>query len=58
MIYQFFNDLFINVNVPYINIIRFIFVDMMTFLLSCVSIYILYILFYKLIINYVRGVKK
>lgn len=58
MIYEFFNSLFLNLSLDYINIIKFIVVDLFTFLLTLYCFYWLYKLFYCLIVEYIKGVYK
>lgn len=58
MIYNFFNELFINTNLIYNDIIKFIVVDLFTFLFSIFVLFILYKLFYSMIISIIKkGVK-
>lgn len=58
MIYTFFNDLFINTNLSYNNILKFVCVDLCSFLFSCFILYILYKLFYSMIFKSIKGEEK
>ncbi len=51
MIFQFFNDLFINVDLSFISILKFGFVDLLSFSFSLFVIYLLYCLFFRPILK-------
>lgn len=55
MIYTFFNDLFINTNLSYNNILKFVCVDLCSFMFSCLVLFVLYKLFYSMIFKSLKG---